>query len=209
MNPTYTLHKLSEGFIVTSNEQAKEGELGYINFQGGDVKIAGKYFADVWKKVIAQQDQIDFSSLSEEEQKEIGWFDVEKLAIEFNKQQFVSQFNHLKDQFAAGIITGWKQSFQKVQSLLSDRRFTLEDIRHSLIEIVKDTSCEDGLLVGKSPAEAYKWIESYIQSLSQKSWKIELEMNTWFENGYDGKIIPTSPKLTNGKIKILKLCYSK
>lgn len=36
-----------------SDEQATEGFYGYINFQGGDIKKIGKYFADDWKKVIA------------------------------------------------------------------------------------------------------------------------------------------------------------
>jgi len=36
-----------------SNEKATEGFYGYINFQGGDIKKIGKYFADDWKKVIA------------------------------------------------------------------------------------------------------------------------------------------------------------
>ena len=43
------------------------------------------------KKVIIQQNQIDFSGLSEEEQKEIWWFDVEKLACEHCKHSDLQQ----------------------------------------------------------------------------------------------------------------------
>lgn len=46
MENNYTLHKLPQGFIVTSDEQGKEGELGYIPFEGGNIKTVGKYFAD-------------------------------------------------------------------------------------------------------------------------------------------------------------------
>jgi hypothetical protein len=155
-------------------------------------------------KVIAQQDQIDFSFLSKEEQKEIGWFDVEKLAIEFNKQQFVSQFNHLKDQFAVGIITGWKQSFQKAQELLFDRRFTLDDVL-KIADKYHNIMCLYGNVKG---------IE-YLQSLSQlKSWKVEIETFCGTEDcelfgchKYEGckHTELQQPKLTNGKIKILKL----
>lgn len=43
-----------DGFdYYVSAVQATEGFYGYINFQGGDIKKIGKYFADDWKKVIA------------------------------------------------------------------------------------------------------------------------------------------------------------
>lgn len=107
----YTLHKLPEGFIVTSNEEIKEGDIGfdglyifkclkpfianettsgknipcfYIELGKSPVFHETSYI----KKVIAQQDQIDFSSLLEEEQKEIRWFDVEKLALKYAEYQF-------------------------------------------------------------------------------------------------------------------------
>jgi hypothetical protein len=48
----------NEGFhiYITSDEKAKEGDWGYIPFQGGDVKPVGKYFADDWVKVILTTD---------------------------------------------------------------------------------------------------------------------------------------------------------
>ena len=42
---------------ITSDEKAKEGDWGYIPFQGGNVKLVGKYFADDWKKIILTTDQ--------------------------------------------------------------------------------------------------------------------------------------------------------
>jgi hypothetical protein len=36
--------------LIISDEQAKENDWGYVQFQGGDVKLVGKYFADDWKK---------------------------------------------------------------------------------------------------------------------------------------------------------------
>jgi hypothetical protein len=42
---------------ITSDEQAKEGDWGYIPFEGGNVKLVGKYFADDWKKIILTTDQ--------------------------------------------------------------------------------------------------------------------------------------------------------
>lgn len=84
MEPTYTLHKISERFIITSDEEVKEDDIAIIpnyagfvtvgtlddmpysephrNWQGlncdtcFDVEAVSKF-----TKVIAQQDQIDFS----------------------------------------------------------------------------------------------------------------------------------------------------
>ena len=42
----------NQHIYITSDEQAKEGDWGYIPFEGGNVKLVGKYFADDWKKII-------------------------------------------------------------------------------------------------------------------------------------------------------------
>jgi hypothetical protein len=53
MIPTETIYNI----YITSDEQAKEGDWGYIPFEGGNVKLVGKYFADDWKKIILTTDQ--------------------------------------------------------------------------------------------------------------------------------------------------------
>jgi hypothetical protein len=45
--------------LILGDEQAKENDWGYIQFQGGDVKLVGKYFADDWKKIIAHRPLTD------------------------------------------------------------------------------------------------------------------------------------------------------
>jgi hypothetical protein len=180
MKPTFELHKLPEGFIVTSTYKETP-----FDINGKSLDIKGKLFP-----IIAQQDQIDLSGLSEKEQKEIGWFDVEKLypTLPVEKNQVISFANSLK-----------KEGFQKAQELLSDRMFTLEDIRRAWKEGYNERN-----------------LDEYIQSLSQKSWSVEIEMEEMCKhdcmkfqlNGINstccGEKILTS-KLTNGKIKILKL----
>ena len=47
----------NQHIYITSDEKAKEGDWGYIPFQGGNVKLVGKYFADDWKKIILTTDQ--------------------------------------------------------------------------------------------------------------------------------------------------------
>ena len=49
--------------LIVSDEKAKENDWGYIQFQGGDVKLVGKYFADDWKKIIAHRPLTDASIL--------------------------------------------------------------------------------------------------------------------------------------------------
>ena len=117
----YTLHKLPEGFIITSDEEIKDDDFGLIE-DGGVYKLA-KHPLKIKQnlKVIAQQDQIDFSTLSKEEHKEIGWFDVEKLA----KDEHMFNHKSIKEiDFRLGVEVG----FQKAQELLSDRMFTKNDL---------------------------------------------------------------------------------
>lgn len=45
--------KTENYLLVVDDLQAKEGDWGYIPFQGGSVKLVGRYFADDWKKIIA------------------------------------------------------------------------------------------------------------------------------------------------------------
>ena len=53
----YSNTRNTQHIYITSDEQAKQGDWGYIPFQGGDVKLVGKYFADDWKKIILTTDQ--------------------------------------------------------------------------------------------------------------------------------------------------------
>lgn len=190
----YILHKLPEGFIVTSDESIEKGWKGLAYKK--DVKgfvFNHFYTENTWyndaKKVIAQQDQIDFSALSEEEQKKIGWFD----------KIINDNFKGLHDAIGDRDISDFYIELIKTytQELLSDRKFTLDD----MLEIA-------GYMAA---AEKYQSIESlkeialdYIQSLSKQSWEVELEMED--KIALDGHtVIGKEPKLTNGKIKILKL----
>ena len=79
--------------------------------------------------------QIDFSVLKEEEQKEIGWFDVESEAERdwvYKEYGFEVGYNPKRCVDGAiqkpKFINGYKKGFQKAQELLSDIRFTEEDI---------------------------------------------------------------------------------
>ncbi|MFO0448533.1 MAG: hypothetical protein ACK52I_07700 [Pseudomonadota bacterium] len=202
MSQIYTLHKLPEGFIVNSDEEIKSEDLfldiklksifkchsTFNNIQSG---LNGRQYHPKYEcfKVIAQQDQIDLSSLSEEDQKKIGWFDVDKLGYEFCDKTIPKDVTR-------SLHYPFKVGFQKAQELLSDKRFTLED----MVDFAKyqqdykeNASIEDNFQTWK------------LKSLSQpKSWKVELEMTEVHSDHIPGGF-ELCPLYINGKVKILKL----
>jgi hypothetical protein len=190
--PVFELHKLPEGYIVTSDEQIKEGDT--FKHPDNTLERASRNLdGRGLSKVIAQQDQIDFSSLSEEQQREIG----------LNQYDFAQMFYEiLKKTYP--YFDEWIEAkeYKKAQSLLSDRRFTLEELEWAFMRgaLINQRSHSGEIL--SFTTERNK----DIQSLSQKSWKIEVEMELNL-NGRNGlERASFIPKLTNGKIKILKLC---
>jgi hypothetical protein len=131
----------------------KEGAV-YLDFFASEINKIKQA-----RKVIAQQDQIDFSFLSEEEQKRIGWFDVEELAKSAN-----GYLPYARDTKGISFDEGYKEGFQKAQELLSDRRFTLEDILDAW-----ELGAKEGLPLTR------KKKKELIQSLSKQSWNVEIE----------------------------------
>jgi len=178
-----TLHKLSEKFLITfgagefKNFCFKEGEIIGCTLIQKDPE-----YSETFYKVIAQQDQIDFSALSEKEQKEIGYFDVEKLALKefmFPEKLFHSMKNSSQNEYLLEEEYGKQntvvyfqciafiKSFQKLQEIFSDRMFTLEDIRKLVNSVTEFISHHE-------PEEFNDWFKKKLQSISQpKSWKID------------------------------------
>jgi hypothetical protein len=203
MKTEYILHKLPEGFIITSDEEIKKGDnvidnVGriWINMEDCFIKAVKESRYGKSYKIIAQQDQIDFSNLTEEEQEEIGWFDVEKLDENHGKI-FSLEGGHRN--YAA---QGYLQGFKKSQELLSDKQFTLDDMENAFYNGWNYRG--EGYDFPKAKKEYLQYL-----SLSQpKSWKIEIEHTC---NGIrkEGESCTLNNKCTYpncGKIKILKLC---
>ncbi len=210
----FILHKIDGNFFVTTEDFIKEDELFLL---GNEVLSNSSSLTEEWckskqPKVIANPTQIDFSDLKEEEQKTIGWFDVEKVCESEFKIKNPSDETLWKKAM-------WKDGFQKAQELLSDRMFTLEDVKKA-IAMAKMAKTIDGVINmdawisdGFQGAEsAYSEIE-ITQSLSQpKSWKVELEMETspvsesqGFNMKHMSSEFQLNVKFTDGKVKILKL----
>jgi hypothetical protein len=201
--PVFELHKLPEGFIVTSDEDIKEDDK--ILYKGlfrignaGEDGIDKNHFA----KVIAQQDQIDFSALKEEEQKEIGIY-YEPVVEAINRAwSYLNALGYFTDPTNEGRVVEnlLIQARVRSQELLSDRRFTLEDVQIAITQ---------AFLSGMERIEEITDVQNHIiQSLSQKSWKVEIEHTC---NGIrkEGESCTLNNKCTYpncGKIKILNLC---
>lgn len=161
----YILHKIPEGFVVTSNEEPFNTDLClYSNqeimpFDGGLGEI---WNDELCKKVIAQQDQIDFSYLSEEKQKEIGWFDIEKLY-----KQCFPKLNQSKER-ESGEKTGFEIGFRLAEEILSDRMCTLGQVKEALFQVFNNNDKE--CCVAKTIDSKVRRI---LKSLTQpESWKI-------------------------------------
>lgn len=215
----YTLHKLPEGFIITSDETLRGSDLiiwtgetvehfpkqGIPQIRHGCIVESVNYSGTLhekWKKVIAQQDQIEFSFLTEEEQKKIGWFDVTPLVNKHFEKYWDKEngTKMTKDEITAEMMTSllveqasYVAGFQKAQELLSDRMFTSEEVKTAM-HLFHDRE--------------FKTMNDVIQFLSQsKSWKVEIEMEEYVqeETGTELKWVGLRPKFIDGKVKIIKI----
>jgi len=180
------LHKIKEGFVLTSDEKILQGDTCLYN-TGQIIKYDVQLNTDNLSKVIAQQDQLDLSSLSEKDQKEIGWFDIDKLYSQYFPKLYQSEERSI------GEMVGFKIGCDITQQLLSDKQFTLEDIRSAI-------------QFGQSLGYSYGSQESYNDS--QKMIEIDLEQNKDVVK-YTQQLTKTSWEVEcikeNDKIRILKL----
>jgi hypothetical protein len=205
--PVFELHKMPEGFIVTSNQKDTVGYLPIVLTKFNELEQTADgddvyhHIKNGSKIIIAQQDQIDFSALTEEQQKEIGWFDVEKYIDNLFKDEF-----EIAQEAMPAIWYDIKlkaiQTFQKAQELLSDRRFSLEDM-FKVLDLMKHIAKTSSNLAVME-VEGRRLIES----LSQKSWKVEIQ-HVCEGVKKEGESCTLNNKCTYpncGKIKILKLC---
>jgi hypothetical protein len=208
----YNLHKLPEGFIITSHEDIQEDDFVFANdtnvifrCNNHEANSAIPQFKNLYEKLIAQQDQIDFSALSEEEQKKIGWFDVDDMARRWCTMQTTRSTDYWKS-----MVSVYIKGFQKAQELLaSDRRFTLDDMKAIFyVGVQLGINQELHTQQHKPLQDEDKVFNRTVQSLSQKSWKIELDMIERYNRlDFDDADLPTSiePKFIDGKIKITKI----
>jgi hypothetical protein len=169
-----TLYKLrqpygKEGWVLCSKEYIEPNSL-YINngvfFTSDSVygernnpNNSNPRVTDHNYKVLTQSP--DFSLLSEEDAKRIGWFDVDKIVIPISLKYAITK-NGQPDKtiVAFGIDVS-----QKALELTADRKFTEKDMEKALMSLPKYLN--EGV-------EKHNWIIDKIKSLSQpKSWEVE------------------------------------
>lgn len=202
----YKLHKLSEEFIIVSDELPYPNDIVLSTVTNTLVTFTNpRFFSEnTYFKVIAQQNQIDFSSLSEEEQKKIGWFSLIPTKYCIPNKHYISEDD--KKCYDVGYVDG----FLKAQELLSDKKFTLENIRKMLeIGFFYGRQFEWDIQNGNKRIEEHnKIFNEFIHSISKpKSWKVELEMEEYVqeETGTELKWVGLRPKFIDGKVKIIKI----
>lgn len=114
--------------LIVSDEKAKENDWGYIPFQGGEIKLVAKFFADDWKKVIAHRPLKDASifkglpllpSFSCGQQD-----DVQKLALEMGLEYYVGG-NY---DFENGVRKGYNKAKETYQ-------YTEKDLETAMLKI--------------------------------------------------------------------------
>lgn len=204
--------------IVVSDEEIKDGDSLYYastnvvfrNYMSETPRRKDDY------KIIAgipELPTIDFSALSEEECKNIGWVDVKKLAYN-HRRKYQDSFDGMNECIMNDAIhqqKGFIEGFKAAQSL-NEKNFSEEDLIKAI-----ELACEEGMLIQRTLNDKVKlpfnriieYRKNYIQSLSQpKVFDIEVEMGSMRLNS-DGEEIGfpdmTQPKITNNSIKILKV----
>lgn len=210
---TTQLIKLQSKFILVSDEEiTKHTKPCYCynsikNTWNDDVVlyqgVMPMYHYRGFKKIIAgiqEMPTINFSHLSEEDCKRIGWVDVDGLAEHSSEMQEGTYTVQHKTTYKHGFEDG----FQKCQSL-NENTFSLEDM-------------DKCFRAGQKWADKIKYYEEapmffsiFIQSLQQKIWDVEVEMEEygfleeWSEEGGAFQTSKQRPKITNNSIKVTKI----
>ena len=233
------LIKLQDKFILVSDEEIKAGDKVLETYADSSVRITeatpmsitinSEYAKGFQKKIISENP--DFSLLSEEDCKTIGWVDVEKLAEKemINTKASAWIYNQLSEspsednEFCAEVATDfWIEGFKTAQSL-NDKMFSLEDVVSILDDIQKDLADYQNE-IGIGMMDDIQWqqmfvdrviasITSYEQlSLQQTSWDVEIEMEEGedYLAGMAGSneiwaSYDDKPKITNNSIKVLRI----
>jgi hypothetical protein len=160
--------------LIVSDEQAKESDWGYIPFQGGDVKLVGKYFADDWKKVIGHRPLTDapilegLNLLPEFSHEE----DVEDLALAYASSKGNINPGGYSDK-QVGLLHGFIDGYDKAKETY---KYTEEDLIKAIqmARGIKDSESEFEIedISGLTEICTYGWKEKYtdneiIQSIQQ------------------------------------------
>lgn len=194
-------------FVVSTKMDALQGKI--LN-----LKDNTWVWCDEGKKIIAgfpDLPKINFSALSEEDCKKIGWIDVRNLAHKAAHQKF--KLTHIPleeiDEYGGEILTyiqNWVDGFKAAQ--LNEKKYSLEDIEKAWEYGIDEGKWKKGDPLHLSFSE-------FIESLSQpKVFDVLIETENPLKEtitssvGSGGRDIIVSfdkPKIINNSIKIIKV----
>lgn len=191
--------KVDSDNIYIGTEMFTENKIYYyVKGVSSDNRIVHKIIAG-----IPELPTIDFSLLSEEDCKTIGFVNVERLA----REEIL--YNDSKRDW-------WKQGFKTSQSL-NDKMFSLEDMEQCFLS-AREFNSMDGVVDinvvlnftndNSDLRAVHVTFEDYIQSLQQTNWNVEVEMYACTEDyGMCAEKCKGTckPRITNNSIKVLKI----
>jgi hypothetical protein len=179
--------------LIVSDEQSKENDWGYIPFQGGEVKLVGKYFADDWRKVIAHRPLIDAPILegvpllpefSDEE-------DVEKIADVLKVGSTYRDYEHLVKR---GIIIGYNKAKETY-------KYTEKDLAEAYERGMNNID-SDGCHIDQPADDFTEFIQSLQQPKRPKYFEYEMARITKF-NGKPDYFEPNSKPNSQGQTELV------
>jgi len=151
---------------------------------------------------------MDFSSLTEEECKRIGWIDVEGLFMDKITSQYPKKHIH-------NAKLWFKEGFQKSQKL-NQKKFTEEDMKNAFLKgMYHFSTCMKKLPV--DPKTVINSADEFLLFIQQsETFEVEIETETlWLNERFGGTWQPFpdskaaekryEPKIINNSIKILKV----
>lgn len=167
------LIKLQDKFILVIDEDAKNNELLY-NIENNTIcRAMGDAEVSHFKIVAGVEflPSIDFSLLSEEDCKTIGWVDVEKLAEKIVINNNPNGAENFSMSVFNGLVKDIINGFKIAQSL-NDKMFSLEDMTSFAKFSVDNNVCEE-----ENRYYQYWELFKMWQSLQQTSWDCNYELS--------------------------------
>lgn len=196
------LIKLQDKFILVSDEKIIHNATIYCEKTGLiNASVCGVLPVNPRLVIAGIEDtpSIDFSILSEEDCKKIGYVSEDRMIVA--AQQYA--LDKCQDNMSAltKVKVAWEEGFKTAQSL-NDNMFSLENMNEAfrLGHDVEREDCKENYL-------------NYIQSLKQNSWQVEIEVECAYgdecpsKGSYDSQYLcKVVPKITdNNSIKITKI----
>lgn len=188
--------------LIVSNEQAKENDWGYIPFQGGDVKLVGKYFADDWRKVIAHRPLTDAPMLkgvpllpmlpkfSQED-------DVEDLALAYSSSKGDVNTEAYSDN-QVGLLHGFIDGYNKAKETY---KYTEKDLAEAYERGMNNID-SDGCHIDQPADDFTEFIQSLQQPKRPKYFEYEMARITKF-NGEPDYFEPNSKPNPQGQTELV------